>query len=74
MFVLDRYGSAESRDVLQALNELVQDPTWSAAGVYSYWDPESHEILYLGLASSLPARFTAHNGLGSSAASGNKLG
>jgi hypothetical protein len=73
MFVLDRYRSDESPEVLHALKELVGDPTWSAAGVYSYWNPDSHEILYLGLASSLPARFTDHNGLGSSASSGNKL-
>lgn len=73
MFVLETYRSIEARDVLLALKQLVRDPTWSAAGVYCYWNPESHEILYLGLASSLPARFRAHNGLGSAGSLGNKL-
>src|SRR6266571_4858407 len=73
MFVLERYRAVDASEILRALQQLVGDPTWSSAGVYAYWDPGSHEILYLGLASSLPARFKAHNGLGGTGASGNKL-
>lgn len=31
--------------------------------MYAYWDRETHELLYLGLASDLPGRFAQHNGL-----------
>jgi hypothetical protein len=36
---------------------------FSSKGIYAYWDPESHELLYLGLASNLFERFAQHNGL-----------
>lgn len=36
---------------------------WSPAGVYVYWDVQTHDILYLGLAGDLPTRFAQHNGL-----------
>lgn len=36
---------------------------WSRKGVYAYWDPDTRELLYIGLASNLPQRFAEHNGL-----------
>jgi hypothetical protein len=36
---------------------------WSSGGVYCFWDPESREPLYIGLARDLPERFEQHNGL-----------
>lgn len=32
-------------------------------GVYAYWDVNTHELLYLGLATDLIGRFAQHNGL-----------
>lgn len=48
-----------------ALEQLLApgSPDWSRRGVYVYWDRDSHEILYLGLANDLPTRFKQHNGL-----------
>jgi|tagenome__1003787_1003787.scaffolds.fasta_scaffold20812161_2 hypothetical protein len=47
-------------------------PDWSPAGVYCYWDRDSHEILYLGLTKDLCGRFAQHNGLVKHPAAGNK--
>lgn len=61
----DAYRTDEREEVHNALETLVADgqPDWSRMGVYAYWDRTSHEILYLGLASDLPARFAQHNAL-----------
>jgi hypothetical protein len=63
--ISESYGTEERRDVADALEELLTpgSPDWSRRGVYVYWDRESHEILYLGLANDLPTRFQQHNGL-----------
>ncbi|HEV3002262.1 MAG TPA: hypothetical protein VGW75_16080 [Solirubrobacteraceae bacterium] len=62
---------AEVRDALKVIVAPNQ-PDWSPAGVYCYWDRESHEILYLGLTGDLPGRFAQHNGLVKHPESGNK--
>ena len=36
---------------------------WASAGIYSFWDYYTNEILYIGLASDLYERFRQHNGL-----------
>ena len=36
---------------------------WASAGIYSFWDYYTKEVLYIGLASDLHVRFKQHNGL-----------
>jgi hypothetical protein len=68
----DAYASDERADVHSALETLLQSGSdWSRKGVYAYWDVNSHELLYLGLASDLPTRFAQHNAL-TSHGGGNK--
>jgi hypothetical protein len=63
--ILQTYRQSETKQVHEALNTLmpVGHPDWSRKGIYAYWDPETHELLYVGLASSLPDRFAQHNAL-----------
>lgn len=63
--IWDIYRSGERAQVWEALRSLLPEdsPDWSRKGVYGYWDPQSRELLYLGLANNLPARFAQHNGL-----------
>lgn len=63
--IWDVYRSDERRDVLSAMQTLFRlgGADWSRKGVYAYWDPEIHELLYVGLATDLADRFAQHNGL-----------
>ena len=36
---------------------------WASSGIYRFWDYETREILYIGLAIDLPTRFKQHNGI-----------
>lgn len=45
---------------------------WSSTGIYTFWDYDTHEILYIGLAIDLTERFKQHNGLIRSSKSGTK--
>ncbi|HEX6701353.1 MAG TPA: hypothetical protein VF101_11535 [Gaiellaceae bacterium] len=63
--VSDAYATDERSEVFEALSDLLapDSPDWSRKGVYAYWDRENHDLLYVGLASDVPARFAQHNGL-----------
>jgi hypothetical protein len=65
MVIRDVYSYAERWDFRASLKTLL--PTsgniWSPAGVYCFWDPQSHDALYVGLASNLANRFAEHNGI-----------
>lgn len=63
--IWDSYRSDERSDVLDALSTILGpgQPDWSSKGVYAYWDRQTHDLLYLGLATDLPVRFAQHNGL-----------
>ena len=63
--IWDIYRSDERAQVWEALQSLLAEdsPDWSRKGVYGYWDPETRELLYLGLADNLAGRFAQHNGL-----------
>lgn len=45
---------------------------WASAGIYSFWNYYTKEILYIGLASDLCIRFKQHNGLCSTTETGCK--
>jgi hypothetical protein len=61
----DAYRDGERETIREALNVLLDpsQPDWSPKGVYAYWDYDTHDLLYLGLASDLRSRFAQHNGL-----------
>lgn len=63
--VYDAYRDDERAEIHEALTSLASagQPDWSPQGVYAYWDPASHRILYLGLTKDIAHRFAQHNGL-----------
>lgn len=62
--VIEKYKQNDRDQILSALETLTvanrQD--WATAGLYSYWDYRTKEILYIGLAIDLVERFKQHNG------------
>jgi len=62
--VQDAYRVTEKSAVSSALHNITEprNGNWSSAGVYSFWDYHTKEILYLGLAVDLAQRFDQHNG------------
>ena len=64
--IIDAYTKDEAEEVAGALDDLCSPCDgygWASAGIYSFWDYYTHEILYIGLASDLHERFMQHNGL-----------
>ena len=55
--IWDVYRDAERRDVWQAIRDLIPQHSadWSQKGIYAYWEPDTNELLYVGLAASLPS-------------------
>ncbi len=71
--ISDAYRTDERADVYEALTRVLGpgQADWTTKGVYAYWDFDSHELLYVGLANDLPGRFAQHNGI-TRHAGGNK--
>jgi hypothetical protein len=61
--VIDAYKKTETAEIVDALDGLIYHDCWSSAGIYSFWNYTTKEILYFGLAADLSARFKQHNGL-----------
>ncbi len=63
--VLEKYKKKQQEEIANALEKLIYDnPTdWSTAGIYCYWNYQTKEILYIGLAVNLIERFKQHNDL-----------
>lgn len=64
--MLDAYTSDEVTDMAEHIEEICSpfdSIGWSSAGIYSFWNYDTKEILYIGLASDLYTRFKQHNGL-----------
>ncbi len=64
--ILDAYKKDEAEEMASAIDELFcpnDTYGWASAGIYSFWDYNTNEILYIGLASDLYERFRQHNGL-----------
>ncbi|EFI67585.1 hypothetical protein BFZC1_15520 [Lysinibacillus fusiformis ZC1] len=60
------YSKTGVSDIIEALDELCSPDDsygWASAGIYSFWDYETKEILYIGLAVNLSKRFQQHNGI-----------
>lgn len=67
--ILQPYTKKETKKVAESLNELChpnENYGWSSAGVYSYWNYYTKEVLYIGLTIDLTQRFKQHNGFYSS--------
>lgn len=64
--ILDAYTKEETEELADAIDDLCcpgDHYGWSSAGIYSFWDYNTHKVLYIGLASDLYERFKQHNGL-----------
>ena len=64
--ILDAYTDDERTELSNAIDDLCNPSDsygWASAGIYSFWNYYTHEILYIGLASDLYERFRQHNGL-----------
>lgn len=72
--IRDVYRSDERTGLRDALRSLlpVGGYNWHPSGVYCFWDPDTRDVLYIGLAKDIERRFAQHNGLVGSAARGNK--
>jgi hypothetical protein len=65
-FLLEVYRQQQARDVRDALERMLgpeSASSWSTGGVYVFWNPDTREPLYVGIAGDLPERFAQHNGL-----------
>lgn len=65
-FIREKYKLKDIPELAEAVNDLFDsdvDYGWASSGVYCFWDPNSYEILYIGLAVDLAQRFRQHNGL-----------
>ena len=64
--IMDSYKADEVELMSQYIDDLCSPMDlygWASAGIYSFWDYYTKEILYIGLASDLYVRFRQHNGL-----------
>lgn len=64
--ILDAYTENETEKMAEHIEEIcspLDTVGWASAGIYSFWDYDSKEILYMGLASDFYVRFKQHNGL-----------
>ena len=64
--ILDAYMADESEKMASLIEEIcspMDSLGWASAGIYSFWNYYTKEVLYIGLASDLYVRFKQHNGL-----------
>ena len=64
--IIDAYSKNETEEMAKAIDDLCSPNDnygWASAGIYSFWDYDKHEVLYIGLARDLSERFCQHNGL-----------
>lgn len=64
--ISDAYRTDEKHLIADALDDLCNPRDsygWSSAGLYSFWDYTTREVLYIGLAVDLEERYRQHNSL-----------
>lgn len=64
--IQDAYATDETKQIAEALEDLCNPHHsygWSSAGIYSFWNYTTKEVLYIGLAVDLLERFKQHNGI-----------
>lgn len=65
-FLLEVYRRQHARNVRDATVRVLgleSASSRSTGGVYVFWNPDTREPLYVGIAGALPERFAQHNGL-----------
>jgi len=70
----DVYRKESVNEIAKVLDELCSPKGaygWASDGIYSYWDYNTKEVYYIGLAVDLRERFKQHNGI-ITTQSGNK--
>ncbi|ACK59257.1 hypothetical protein BCB4264_A0436 [Bacillus cereus B4264] len=74
--IQDSYTEDNVLDIVAALDDLFNpqniDWGWASSGIYSFWNYETRELLYIGLAVDFAVRFKQHNGIIPSRPSSNK--
>ncbi|SMF92268.1 hypothetical protein SAMN05661091_5751 [Paenibacillus uliginis N3/975] len=64
--IRDSYSKDEVGLIVECLDDLCcpdDSIGWSSSGIYCFWDLNTKEVLYIGLAIDLTIRFMQHNGL-----------
>lgn len=64
--IQDAYTESEKEEIAYVLNDICNPNDysgWASAGIYCFWDYETREVLYIGLARDFSERFKQHNGL-----------
>jgi len=64
--ILDSYTKDEVREIAIAIDDICSPSDtycFASAGIYCFWNYDTREVLYLGLAVDLSERFKQHNGL-----------
>ncbi|MFD1040336.1 GIY-YIG nuclease family protein [Virgibacillus byunsanensis] len=64
--IQDAYKENEKDDLAYAINDICNpndNNGWASAGIYCFWNYQTREILYIGLARDLSERLKQHNGL-----------
>ncbi|MFB5192319.1 GIY-YIG nuclease family protein [Alicyclobacillus fastidiosus] len=65
-FIMDTYKRDEIAEIVDALDMLCSPNDsygWASAGIYSFWNYYTRDILYIGLAVDFSTRFKQHNGI-----------
>lgn len=64
--IIDSYTQSDTESLALAIDDICcpcDHYGWASAGIYCFWNYDTHEVLYIGLASDLHIRFKQHNGL-----------
>lgn len=64
--IQDAYKEDEKNDLANAIDDICNpndNNGWASSGIYSFWNYQTREILYIGLARDFSVRFKQHNGL-----------
>lgn len=64
--ILDAFSADRADEMAASIDELCPPEgggPFASSGVYAFWDPETRDLLYIGLARDLGIRFRQHAGL-----------
>lgn len=64
--IQDAYKEDEKEVLANAINDICNpndNNGWASAGIYCFWNYQTREVLYIGLARDFSERFKQHNGL-----------
>ena len=73
--IIDTYTHEETDDIYNALDIVCNRKgffSFDHYGIYTFWDFDTKEILYIGLSKNIRNRFANHNGISGTSEKGNK--